>query len=68
MNVPRIIGYILFYCYNSNIVFDKPITKVSLENASQKYYEKIIEPFFSSTTYSMMALDEKISNLQFRNF
>lgn len=66
MNVPRIIGYVLFYCYNSNVVFDKPITKASLEAASEKYYEKIIEPFFSSTTYSMMALDEKISTLQFR--
>lgn len=66
MNVPRIIGYILFYCYNSNLVFDKPITKSSLEAASEKYYEKIIEPFFSSTTYSMMALDEKISTLQFK--
>lgn len=66
MNVPRIMGYILFYCYNSNVVFDKPITKSSLEAAAAKYYEKVIEPFFSSTTYSMMALDEKISTLQFR--
>lgn len=66
MNVPRIMGYVLFYCYNSNIVFDKPITKSSLEAAAEKYFEKVIEPFFSSTTYSMMALDEKISTLQFR--
>ena len=66
MNVPRIIGYVLFYCYNSSIVFDKPITRNALESAAQKYYNKVIEPFFSSTTYSMMAFEEKISTLQFK--
>ncbi|MDO5516400.1 MAG: hypothetical protein Q4F66_02525 [Clostridium sp.] len=66
MNVPRIIGYVLFYCYNSSIVFDKPITRSALESAAQKYYTKVIEPFFSSTTYSMMAFEEKISTLQFK--
>lgn len=66
MNVPRIIGYILFYCYNSNLLFNKPITKIAIESAAQKYYEQVIEPFFNSTTYSLMAIDEKISTLQFK--
>lgn len=66
MNVPRIIGYILFYCYNSNLLFKRPITKIAIEAAAQKYYEQAIEPFFNSTTYSLMAIDEKISTLQFK--
>lgn len=66
MNVPRVIGYILFYCYQSNIVFDKPINKSSLESAAEKYYEKVIEPFFGATTYSLMAIDEKVSTLQLK--
>lgn len=65
-NVPRIIGYILFYCYESNIVFDKPINRSALEAAAQKYYNKIISKFFDKTTYSMMAFEEKISALQLK--
>lgn len=64
MNVPRIIGYVLFYCHNSNILYDKPITKNAIEMAAQKYYSDIIRSFFDATTYSIMAIDEKISILQ----
>lgn len=66
MNVPRIIGYILFYCYQSNILYDNPINRKSLEAASQKYYEKVISSFFDTTTYSLISYDEKISSLQQR--
>lgn len=66
MNVPRIVGYILFYCYNSSILYGKPITKKSLESASKKYYQKVIESFFDTTTYSLISYDEKISSLQQR--
>ncbi len=66
MNVPRIIGYILFYCYQSTILFGKKINRQALESASKTYYLKIIEPFFEKTTYSMMAYEEKISVLQLK--
>lgn len=64
MNVPRIIGYILAYCYQSRIIYNKRITKQDIENASQRYYEDKIEVFFRKTTYSLMSLDEKIDSLQ----
>ncbi|GAA4167990.1 hypothetical protein [Sphingobacterium ginsenosidimutans] len=64
MNVPRIIGYILFYCYQSNILYNNPINKRALEAASQRYYEKVIYSFFDTTTYSLISYDEKISSLQ----
>lgn len=63
-NVPRIIGYILFYCYQNSIISDKPINRRALETASQQYYERVIEPFMSNTTYSIMSLQEKLSVLQ----
>lgn len=66
MNVPRIIGYILSYCYQSKIIYDKKILKVDIENAAQKYYEDKIETFFQKTTFSLMALNEKIDILQLR--
>jgi hypothetical protein len=64
MNVPRIIGYVLFYCYQSNILYNKPINRKALESASERYYEKVIHSFFDTTTYSLISYDEKVSSLQ----
>lgn len=66
MNVPRIIGYILSYCHQNKIIFDKPIIKQDIEAAAQKYYEEKIEPFFYTTTYSLLSIDEKIPTLQLK--
>ena len=67
MNVPRIIGYILSYCYQSKIIYDKKIQKSDIESAAQRYYEDKIEPFFHKTTFSLLALNEKINILQLRD-
>ncbi|MCD0473337.1 MarR family transcriptional regulator [Flavobacterium sp. EDS] len=66
MNVPRIIGYILSYCYQSKIIYDKKINKSDIESAAQKYYEDKIEPFFHKTTFSLMSINEKIDILQLK--
>ncbi|WP_416672332.1 hypothetical protein [Egbenema bharatensis] len=66
MNVPRIIGYILYYCYESKIAYGNSINRAALTDAAEKYYELAIEPFFQSTTYSLKSIDEKISILQMR--
>lgn len=67
MNVPRIIGYILSYCYQSKIIYDKKILKGDIESAAQKYYEDKIDPFFHKTTFSLLSLDEKVDILQLRD-
>ena len=67
MNVPRIIGYILYYSCESSISYDTPITRKVLQSAAERYYEKNIEPFFDSTTYSLISYDEKISILQLKD-
>lgn len=64
MNVPRIIGYVLFYCYQSNILYDNPINKKALESAAERYYDKVISSFFDTTTYSLISYDDKITALQ----
>lgn len=66
MNVPRIVGYILYYCYESRIVYGKLINKASLKDAAEKYFDQALEPFFHSTTYSLKSFEEKISILQLR--
>lgn len=67
MNVPRIIGYILSYCYQSKIIYDKPINRTDIEAAAQRYYEDKIEPFFHKTTFSLLSINEKIDVLQLRD-
>lgn len=64
MNVPRIIGYILFYCHQTHISTGRKINKASIESAAQKYYEKVILSFFDMTTNSLLSFDEKVSELQ----
>lgn len=66
MNVPRILGYILSFCYQSKTVYDKKINRTDIEAASQRYYEDKILTFFDSTTYSLLSINEKISILQLR--
>ena len=66
MNVPRILGYILSFCYQSKTTYDKKINRTDIESAAQKYYEDKILTFFDSTTYSLLSIDEKISILQLR--
>lgn len=67
MNVPRVIGYLLSYCYQSRIIYNKPISKSDIEAASQRYYEEKIEPFFLKITYSLLSMDEKIDQLQLKD-
>lgn len=67
MNVPRIIGYLLFYCHQTHISIGRKITKLAIEGAAQKYYEKVIYSFFDITTNSLLSFDEKVSELQQRN-
>ncbi|PDY83710.1 hypothetical protein [Bacillus toyonensis] len=60
MNIPRILGHILNYCYQSAVIYNKKITKALIEQASQKYYEKQIKYYFEKTNFLKEAFDEKL--------
>ncbi|MCM3105141.1 hypothetical protein ABEW72_02340 [Bacillus velezensis] len=60
MNIPRILGHILHYCYQSAIIYNKKITKSLIEHAAQKYYENQIKYYFEKTNYLKEAFDEKL--------
>ncbi|MBD3338432.1 MAG: MarR family transcriptional regulator [Candidatus Lokiarchaeota archaeon] len=64
MNVPRIIGYLLFYCHQTHISLGRKINKTGIESASKKYYEKVISSFFDITCHSKMSFNDKVSELQ----
>lgn len=66
MNVPRIIGYILYFAAERTIASGNPISRAALEAASARYYQKHVASFFEITTFSMMSFDEKVSIFQLR--
>jgi hypothetical protein len=72
MGNPRTLGYILFYLYESQLIYERPINTRSVRDAAQRYYEEKIEPYFAmgrflhesfgerSTIYSLKELLEKL--------
>ncbi len=60
MNIPRVLGYILHYCYHSALIYDKKITKALLEEAAQKYYENQVAYYFEKTNYLAEAFNENL--------
>lgn len=59
MNVPRIMGFILSYLYQSVIIYNKAITLQDIKNASIKYYDNNINAFFENSTYCLLTIEEK---------
>jgi len=59
MNVPRIIGYILSYVYQSKVIHGSNITKTDIERASRRYFEEKISAFFDKSVYCIMSSDER---------
>ena len=61
MNVPRIMGYILAYAYQSKIIYGNSISKLDIENAAQKYFEEKIDSFFKGSVYCLLSINERRS-------
>jgi DNA-binding PadR family transcriptional regulator len=61
-NIPRKIGYILSYCYESCLIHDQKITKVAIENASQRYFTDIVLKYFLANQFVSRPFADKISN------
>ncbi|KHD36191.1 hypothetical protein NL50_10475 [Clostridium acetobutylicum] len=60
MNIPRVLGYILHYCYQSAVIYNKKITKALIEEATQKYYENQVVYYFEKTNYLAEAFNENL--------
>ena len=45
-NVPRIMGFVLNYCYNDRISQGLRINTTAIKLAAQKYYETVIKQYF----------------------
>lgn len=67
LNTPRIIGFVLGYCYTTHISLDKKITRTALNAAAQRYFEEVVQEYFESNKYVTQSFDEMASkeNLRF---
>lgn len=45
-NVPRIMGFILYYCYRDKIAHNQQITISAIRLACQKYYDDVLKKYF----------------------
>lgn len=61
MNIPRKLGYILSYCYDSSLIHNNKITKAILANACQRYYEEVIESYFEANPFITRPFNDKVN-------
>ena len=59
-NVPRNIGWILWYANQYGISKDMPITTKDLEISAERFYVDAIDAFFSHNIYMRESFDEKL--------
>ena len=45
-NVPRLLGYILHYCYLDKVAREQQITMASIRLAANKYYSSVVNQYF----------------------
>jgi len=61
LNVPRLIGYVLHFCYLDRISKRQPITSASIRLAAQKYYETVIAQYFDRMNrFAMEPFERKL--------
>jgi hypothetical protein len=61
LNVPRLIGYILHYCYLDHVSKRQPINSAAIRLAAQKYYETIILKYFDRMNrFAMEPFERKL--------
>ncbi|MCF7789809.1 MAG: hypothetical protein K9N47_27045 [Prosthecobacter sp.] len=61
LNVPRLIGYVLHYCYLDRISKRLPISTASIRLAAQKYYETVVAQYFNRMNrFAMEPFERKL--------
>ncbi|BAI70937.1 hypothetical protein AZL_002990 [Azospirillum sp. B510] len=58
---PRILGHIMLYAYESNLLFQKPIGIKAIQEAAKRYYEEKVSSFFSSGRFRDTSFHERSS-------
>jgi hypothetical protein len=51
---PRIIGHLMLYAHEAHLIYGKKIGARAVQEASQKYFEDKVSPFFNTGKYKMV--------------
>lgn len=58
---PRNLGYVLFYLYESQLIYENTIHVRAIREAARKYYEDKIEPYFAMNRFLHESFHERSS-------
>lgn len=58
---PRILGYILFYLYESHLIYGRSIGQNAIRDAARKYYEEKLESYFELNKFQHEDFHERSS-------
>ncbi|WP_140404043.1 MULTISPECIES: MarR family transcriptional regulator [unclassified Nocardioides] len=58
---PRNIGYVLYFMYESNLIYGQKINLASIRDAARRYYEEKIEAYFAMNRFLHESFDERSS-------
>lgn len=56
---PRTLGYILFFAYESQLIYGRPIGVTGVRDAAKKYYEDKLEPYFAMGAFLHESFEER---------
>lgn len=61
MGNPRNLGYVLYFLYESTLIFEKRIGVRAIQEAARRYYEEKIEPYFAMSSFLHESFNERSS-------
>ena len=61
MGNPRTLGYLLFFLYESTLIYGKPIGAKAIRDASRRFYEEKLEPYFEMSKFLHESFSERSS-------
>jgi predicted transcriptional regulator len=63
---PRILGYLLFYMYETHLLYGRKAGVAAVRDAARKYYEDKLEPYFRMNRFLHQTFGERSSVLGMR--
>jgi len=63
---PRILGYLLFYVYERELIYGNRVGIRAIQEAARKYYEEKLEPYFGMNRFLHQTFEERSSVLGMR--
>ncbi len=61
MGNPRNLGYLLYFIYELNLLYDKRVTVTAVREAARKYYDEKIEAYFAMNRFLHDSFSERAS-------